>query len=160
MRRKDKQITEFSEICAVIEKCPILHLGLLDQGKPYIVPVNFGVSFEDQKIVFYFHGEPEGKKYTLMQQNSEVVFEAEYYNGVLRRDKDLPCKWTASYVSMMGEGQVKILETQQEKTVAMQVILERHDYQGGTHVYGQAISSIALFALEVDKISCKAGGMV
>ncbi len=160
MRRKDKEIIDFEEIRGVIEKCSILHLGLLDQGKPYIVPVNFGVSFENQKIIFYFHGAPEGKKYELMKQESQIVFEAEYYQGVLKRDEALPCKWTASYASVMGEGQVKILETQEEKITAMQVILERHGYQGSTHAYEQAISSIALFALEVDKISCKAGGML
>ena len=159
MRRKDKEIIEFAEICAVIEKCSILHLGLLDQGKPYIVPVNFGVMFENQKIIFYFHGAAEGKKYDLMKQCPQIVFEAEYYNGVLKRDPELPCKWTASYASVMGEGQVKILETEQEKTSAMKSILKCHGYQGSRNVYQQALSPIALFSLEVSEITCKSGGM-
>ena len=125
-----------------------------------MVPVNFGVSFTNQKIILYFHGAPEGKKYELMKQCSQIVFEAEYYQGVLKRDEALPCKWTASYASVMGKGQVKILETRQEKILAMQMILGRHGYQGSLHTYEQALSSIALFALEVHEISCKIGGML
>lgn len=41
MRRKDREITDLNKICEVMEKCICLHLGLNDNEKKYIVPLNF-----------------------------------------------------------------------------------------------------------------------
>ena len=66
MRRKDREIKNFDEIISVLEKCKVLHLAMISDGKPYSVPVNFGyiVREEDgqKKLAVYFHGAGEGKK--------------------------------------------------------------------------------------------------
>ena len=40
MRRRDREVTELNEIIHILDSGKVLHLGLVDQGKPYIVPVN------------------------------------------------------------------------------------------------------------------------
>lgn len=66
MRRKDREIKNFDEIISVLEKCKVLHLAMISDGKPYSVPVNFGyiVREEDgqKKLAVYIHGAGEGKK--------------------------------------------------------------------------------------------------
>lgn len=42
MRRTDRQVKDFSEICAILDKCQVMRLGLCDGQRPYVVPVNFG----------------------------------------------------------------------------------------------------------------------
>ena len=33
MRRKDRQVTDWQEICAILDACQVLHLGLQDVYK-------------------------------------------------------------------------------------------------------------------------------
>lgn len=42
MRRQDRKITDPAMICAVLDKCRTLHLGLVEDGRAYIVPLNYG----------------------------------------------------------------------------------------------------------------------
>ena len=156
MRRKDREITDFTQTCTIIEKCSVLHLGLLDQGKPYIVPVNFGAHFQQPNISLYFHGAKTGKKYTLLTelaQDATIVFEAEHDCRVLKHET--PCKWSTSYESVMGEGRVRLLEDDEEKSQALLAVLKHYGYQGDDSGYKRALSSVALFAIDVTEISCK-----
>lgn len=41
MRKKDKEITDFSKIEKIIRTAAIYRLGMSDDGMPYIVPLNF-----------------------------------------------------------------------------------------------------------------------
>ena len=47
MRRQDRAVTDPEKIQAVIDGCEICRLGFCDQGKPYVVPVNFGHAVEN-----------------------------------------------------------------------------------------------------------------
>ena len=47
MRRRDREVTELNEIIHILDSGKVLHLGLVDQGKPYIVPVNYGYVMEN-----------------------------------------------------------------------------------------------------------------
>ena len=60
MRRQDREIKDPEKILSIIAACPYCHLGFSDQGKPYVVPVNFGYAVEDGRTVFYFHGARDG----------------------------------------------------------------------------------------------------
>lgn len=41
MRRKDRLVTEEEDIRRILDACGILHLGLYDEGRIYVVPVNY-----------------------------------------------------------------------------------------------------------------------
>lgn len=70
MRRKDREITDFSEILKIVDACEILRLGLADGHFPYIVPVNFAYTVNDKQFYFYIHGAMAGRKYELLRQTS------------------------------------------------------------------------------------------
>lgn len=38
MRRRDREVTDINEIKHILDTGMTLHLGLVDAGKPYIVP--------------------------------------------------------------------------------------------------------------------------
>ena len=69
MRRSDREITDISQIKAFIQKESIMRIGLYDEGEVYIVPVNYGYDFENDKHVFYFHGAKAGRKYELAKKS-------------------------------------------------------------------------------------------
>lgn len=69
MRRKDREIKNFDEIISVLEKCKVLHLAMISDGKPYSVPVNFGyiVREEDgQKSLLFIFTEQEKEKRSVL----------------------------------------------------------------------------------------------
>ena len=59
MRKREREITDLSEIRSILEQCKILHLGLSDEGQPYVVPLNYGCLMEGEKLTFYLHGATE-----------------------------------------------------------------------------------------------------
>lgn len=62
MRRKDRQVTDWQEICAILDACQVLHLGLQGADGPYVVPLSFGWEEQAGRIVLYFHGASAGKR--------------------------------------------------------------------------------------------------
>lgn len=42
MRHKEKEISDPSEMNAIIRKATICRLGMVNGDKPYVVPMNFG----------------------------------------------------------------------------------------------------------------------
>ena len=47
MRRKDREVTQPEEIFDIIKKCDVCRIAFFDEKFPYIVPLNFGVAFEN-----------------------------------------------------------------------------------------------------------------
>ena len=66
MRRKDREISDYSEIIRIIESCSVCRLGLMDENEAYIVPMNFGYIVENKELTLYFHSAKEGRKIDLM----------------------------------------------------------------------------------------------
>ena len=75
MRRRDREITDNEKIKEIIKACDCCRLGLNDNGKVYIVPLNFGFTEENGNYTFYFHGARTGRKLDIIKQNNCVGFE-------------------------------------------------------------------------------------
>ena len=96
MRKKENEITERSEIDEVINKCEICRLGLSDENKPYVVPMNFG--YKNNRL--YFHCAKEGRKLDIIRKNPEVCFEFDLVPEILKAEK--ACNWGIKYKSVIG----------------------------------------------------------
>ena len=57
MRRNDREVTDIQEIRALIDECKVIRLAMINGDKPYVVPLNFGYTYENGAFTFYFHGE-------------------------------------------------------------------------------------------------------
>lgn len=42
---------------------------------PYVIPVNFGFEFNDDKLMLFFHGAKDGKKHEVIKQDNHTTFE-------------------------------------------------------------------------------------
>ena len=74
MRKREREITDLEEIRSILDQCKILHLGLSDDGQPYVVPLNYGYTLENGALTFYVHGAVEGYKYEVIQKNPRISF--------------------------------------------------------------------------------------
>jgi len=75
--RREREVTDFEEIKKILDRCKIVHVGLSDDGLPYVVPMNYGYEIEDGQIVIYIHGALKGYKLDVLRKNPRCCLEME-----------------------------------------------------------------------------------
>ena len=60
MRRSDRMITDREEIVDVLDSCKVFRMAVHDEEGMYIVPLNFGYTYEEDVLKLYFHSAGEG----------------------------------------------------------------------------------------------------
>lgn len=124
MRRSDREITDFDEIVEIIKKCDVCRLALHDEEYPYILPLNFGMRIEDGKIVLYFHGANEGKKYALIEKNNKASFEMDCGHRLVMDDEKMSC--TMEYESVIGQGIIEKVSDDRKYDALMVLMRQYH----------------------------------
>lgn len=103
MRRTDREMTDFNEICRLIGKCDTIRVGFNDTDAPYIVPLSFGYEAENGCIVFYIHGAKDGRRHLLARKCKQVCVEADICLGFAELGSGA---LTADYKSFIGTGEI------------------------------------------------------
>ena len=78
MRQKARQVSDRAIICAMLDQMDTMYVGMHDEPYPYIVPLNFGYTFDDD-LVFYFHCAKAGYKLDLLARNPHVCVTASQF---------------------------------------------------------------------------------
>lgn len=153
MRRKERQITDVSQITDFILSEQILRVGFQDKDDIYIVPVNYGFIIEDEKYVFYFHGAKAGRKYELAKLNPKVGFEIDGKYSLV--DGELACDYTAHFQSVIGNGILSLVENLDEKVFALNSIMKQTTQNSEWTYSKEMLNAVAIFRLDVENFSCK-----
>ena len=156
MRRKDREITDFQELIAIMKKCDICRIALNDSsGYPYILPLNFGMEIEGEKVILYFHGAPEGKKYELMQADSRVSFEMDYGHALETVEDANGCRCSMKYESVIGRGKI-VMPADEEKKKALDCLMAQYHGTGRSFFYDdEVMARTKVFRLEVISMTGK-----
>ncbi|MDO9549636.1 MAG: pyridoxamine 5'-phosphate oxidase family protein [Methanoregula sp.] len=120
MRRKDREMTDRSEMETLLAEATVCRLGCDDNGRPYIVPVSFGY----REGVIFIHSAHEGRKITLLQKNPECCIEVDECRGVLRDEK--PCNWEMHYRSVICTGKAHFITDPEEKREGLNCIMHHY----------------------------------
>lgn len=153
MRRQDRRITDPAMICAVLDKCRTLHLGLVEDGRVYIVPLNYGWTEENGRYILYAHSAAEGRKIDLIRGGADVGFEME--TGVKYFDADTACGWGNRYESIIGEGRATLLETPEEKRQALAAIMAHYSARKDYTFEDAMVNLVQVIQIDVTALSCK-----
>lgn len=154
MRRKDREIVDKKLIEDFISGEQVLRVAFYDDGDIYIVPINYGYLYENDKYCFYFHGAKAGRKYELSKEEPLVGFEID--GGYKLLESETACKFSASFQSVVGTGKLRIIEDISEKRIGLDAIMKQLTQKSSWSYSEEAMNAVAVFKLEVDKISCKA----
>ena len=150
MRRKDKEITDRQVIESILDAALLLHLGLLDGDRPYVIPVNFG--YEGDTI--YIHSAPEGKKIDLIRKHNIVSFQAE--TGLEIVHKSIPDKCGMLYRSVAGYGRAFIVESREEKKLGLQLLMNHYHEKGKIKwKFGKCLDEVCIIRIEIESITGK-----
>lgn len=154
MRRNDREITDISAIVSFIEKEKIIRIAFYDDGDIYIVPVNYGYINENGVHTFYFHGAKAGRKFELAKASPKVGFEIDGCYELL--EADIACNFSARFESVIGTGRLSLVEDRSEKIKGLDALMKQTTERAGWSYNDAMLSGVAVFRLDVEKMSCKA----
>ena len=122
MRRSDREIINIEEKISIIQKCKVCRIGLSTNDEPYIVPLNYGYDFTDNKLTLFFHSAVEGKKIEIINKNNNACFEIDCENKLIEGEK--ACNYSCAFKSIIGFGKIFIIENMDEKIKGLNSIMQ------------------------------------
>ncbi len=151
MRRKDRQVTEKDALRAIIDECKICRIAMQDKDGLYIVPLNFGYSYEDE-LILYFHSAKEGRKISSLKENSQVAFEMDCEHRLIEDDN--ACEYSYSFKSIIGSGKAEFVDEAEEKKKAL-TLLMKHQTGKDFSFDDKMAARVAVFKLVADSFTGK-----
>lgn len=153
MRRKDREVTDLEAIGRIIGDCKVLRLGMVDEGRPYVVPMNFGFDLRDGVLELYCHSAPEGRKVEVLRRKPEVCFEMDYGHRLV--EAEAACGYGFAYSSVIGEGTVGFIEDHEEKLRALLRIMEHQTGRSDFSIPDAALRGVLVFGVAVGSFTAK-----
>lgn len=151
MRRSDREVTEFKDIIAIMEKCQVCRIALNQEGYPYILPLNFGMEVKGSRIELYFHGATEGTKYDLIRKDNRASFEMDCECRLALEKEQGNC--TMNYESVIGQGHIEMVPDEEKFDALM--ILMKHYRQEDFPFNRAVMPRTKVFKLVVEKVTGK-----
>ena len=152
MTKRERQIADPEQIRHILDTAKVLHLGLAVNNEPYVVPMNYGYTEEEGKLVLYLHSALKGKKLDMMSSNPNVFFELECDR--MPFEGKLPCQYGLVYSSIMGRGKARIIDDEEEKMKAMSVLMKTQTGKDFTF-NEQLVSIVAVIRIDVEEYTAK-----
>ena len=152
MTKRERQVTDETQIRQILDKGQVLHLGLAVDNEPYVVPMNYGYTFEGEKLVIYLHSAVRGKKLDMIQANPKVFFEIDC--DIAPFEGRLPCQYGVTYSSIMGRGVARIVDDVEQKKQAMTILMKTQTGKDFSFD-DKLVSIVAVIRVDVDAYTAK-----
>ena len=150
MRKRERAIQDRREIEEILKRAVVCRIALSENDQPYIVPVCFG--YRDDCL--YFHCAPEGRKLDILQKNDRVCFEVDIeYEPVM---SVRACNWGMRFRSVIGFGRGSIVQDDQEKRQALDLIMEHYGGRGGDYA-PEAFGITTVVKIVIESMTGKKG---
>jgi uncharacterized protein len=116
VRRKDREITQSSEMLQVLKNTKYVTIALCMEGEPYLVALSHG--YDQTRNCLYFHCASEGKKLIYAKANPKVWGQAVLDFGVTQE-----CDY--DYSSVHFSGNLSLITDLNEKKHALEVLIRQ-----------------------------------
>ncbi len=150
--RRELEVTDRNEIVGILDKCKIVHVAMVDDGMPYLVPLNYGYTLDGDQLVLYMHGGLQGRKIDVMRKNPNVFFEMNC--EVVPFDGNVACQYGTSYSSIMGFGTVEILEDVEAKKEGLSLFMKSQTGQDFVFT-DKMVSAVNVMKITVKEYTAK-----
>ena len=95
---------------------------MVDKGQPYVVPLSYAYSIEEETITLFFHSAKEGRKINILRENSAVCFEISSEGEPVHAET--PCNAGYYYSCVHGFGNAQFVEDTAEKCAALSLLMK------------------------------------
>ncbi len=145
---KKVEITNNKEINDLLKNIRVCNLAMVDIGRPYVVPMNFG--YKDE--IFYFHGAPFGRKIEVLKTNPDVCVSFFCDEKLNIRTESVACSYSMKYKSILAFGTVVFVDDIIEKKRIMNIIMKHYTDRDDFDYNLPAITNVSIFYLKPDTI--------
>jgi hypothetical protein len=152
MRRKDRKVSEASDLEHIISESDVCRVAFADNNTPYIVTLNFGYSGGENPC-FYFHCAKEGRKLEMIRKNNFVCFELDTDHELYEGENG--CDWGMKYSSVVGYGRISVVEGREARIAGLDCLMshysDRSDFTYDERIFGNT----TLLKLEIEEMTGK-----
>ena len=152
MTKRERQVTDRDQIVHILDTGKVLHLGLAVNDEPYVVPMNYGYTLEEGKLVLYLHSAVRGKKLDMVQANPKVFFSIDCDR--MPFEGRVPCQYGLVYSSIMGRGKAVLVEDVEEKKQAMSILMKTQTGKDFSFE-DRLVSIVAVIRIDVEEYTAK-----
>jgi len=150
MRRTDREIRDRDGIEEILGSCTVMHLGLCCDGIPYVVPVSYGYHGDS----LYFHSAPSGMKLDFIRRNRVVCFQVDTCRELVEARE--PSDYDMRYRSVIGWGRAFLIEDEEEKAKALDILMRQHGGPEGPYPDG-TLDRVTVVRVDIDRMTGKHG---
>jgi len=152
LTKRECAVTDPEQIRHILDTAKVLHLGLSVSDEPYVVPMNYGYTMEEGKLVLYLHSAVKGKKLDMMRANPKVFFSIDCDR--MPFEGRVACQYGLVYSSIMGRGTATIVEDVEEKKQAMSLLMKTQTGKDFTFE-NRLVSIVAVIRIDVSEYTTK-----
>ena len=152
LTKREARVTDPAQITHILDTAKVLHLGLSVNDEPYVVPMNYGYTMEEGKLVLYLHSAVKGRKLDMMRTNPKVFFSIDCDR--MPFEGRVPCQYGLVYSSIMGRGTATIVEDVEEKKQAMTILMKTQTGKDFTFE-DRLVSIVAVIRIDVTEFTAK-----
>ncbi|MGI6181853.1 MAG: pyridoxamine 5'-phosphate oxidase family protein [Agathobaculum sp.] len=149
MRRKDREITGRENIEPILKACKVCRIGMIADGWPYVIPMNYGYEWDDTGLTLYFHSGVKGKKLDALRADPHICFEMDLEDG-LTGEGDNACRYSYAFSSVVGYGSMEFAQDSAQKRHGFDVIMRHQTGRGGWTYTEPALSVAEVFWVHAD----------
>ena len=153
MIRAEKEVTDRDEILAFLQRNKIIRVAFHTKSAPYIVPLCYGFDYDDTTLILYFHGAMRGRKLELAKENPHVGFEIDTY--IEAKTSEQACASSLKYESMIGTGNLHIIEDAAEKVHCLNRIMFQFTGKEEWEYREEMLKKTTAFELNCDSFTVK-----
>lgn len=144
MKRKDREMNKDFAF-SVLDKAPFVTLSMVNEDKPYSVPV----SIVRDNDILYFHCALEGTKIDILNKNNNVTLTA------VSKCKPRPIDFTLEYESAVVNGKAFSVNDEKEKVYALKLICEKYalaNIDNFENAINRSLHRTNIIKIEIDDI--------
>ena len=150
--RREREVTDINEILGILDRAKVAHIGMVDDGKPYVVPMNYGYTMIDGKLSLYFHGATVGRKLDILKVNSDVFVEID--TDIVPFEGASACQHGVCYSSVMCEGKATVIEDVDGKIDGLKKLMKTQtgkDFEFNDKM----VAGVTVIRVDVDEFTAK-----
>ena len=152
LTKRECLVTDPEQIRHILDSGKVLHLGLSVNDEPYVVPMNYGYTMEDGKLVIYLHSAVKGKKLEMVRTNPRVCFNIDCDR--MPFEGRVPCQYGMVYSSILGRGTAALVEDPEDKMEAMSILMKTQTGKAFTF-NERLVSIVTVIRIDVTEYTAK-----
>lgn len=150
--RREREVTDLQEIIGILDRAKIVHVGMIDGDMPYVVPMNYGYTMENEKLTLYLHGATRGRKLDVLRVNPKVFIEID--TDIVPFAGEAACQHGVCYSSVMGEGTAELVEDVDGKKEGLKILMKTQTGKNFDFV-DKMVGGVTVIKIHVSEFTAK-----